>query len=168
MSCAASVQIKRAPAFSPGALLIPYRAGVLAAPSGQRSPSRDRTPPLITNPCPTLHLFVAQRLTVTATSSDQHSGDEQLSANMGGRRGIPSTCGDTGCLSEDVVSSRSHLAQLRNRLGKVVLLRGLSYAAHRRPLISGPNRQAAEATSVRRWTPRRQNVEGIGDRVQPA
>jgi hypothetical protein len=44
---------------------------------------------------------------------------------MGGRRGIPSPCGDSGRLSKDLVSSANHLAQLGNRLGEVVLLGGM-------------------------------------------
>jgi hypothetical protein len=109
--------------FSPG-LSHSLRAGALphslitARPCGPH-------PTLEPDPSPALQLGIVQRLTVIATGRDQHAADKQLSVNTGGRRGIPSPCGDTGRLSEDVVSSASHLPQLVNRFGKVVLLRGM-------------------------------------------
>ena len=56
-------------------------------------------------------------------SNDQHSGGDQLVADMVGRPGVPRAGCDAGSLGEDVVATASDLPKLGDGVGEVVLIR---------------------------------------------
>ena len=80
------------------------------------SPARSQSRPMF-------QLVIVQRLDIVAASHDQHSGGDQLVADMGGRPGVPRAGCDAGSLCEDVVATGSDLTKFGDGVGEVVLLR---------------------------------------------
>ena len=77
-----------------------------------RSPLRDLIPGSIADPGPAFQFVIVERRAVAAPSHDQHSGGDQLVADMGRWPGVPGPGGDASSLGEYVVAAVSDFAEL--------------------------------------------------------
>jgi hypothetical protein len=64
---------------------------------------------------------------MAATGQNLHPGGDQLVSDMSGRAGIPRAGGDARSFGKYVVATVSDLAKLRDGLGKIALLGGVSH-----------------------------------------
>jgi hypothetical protein len=94
----------------------------LLALTGSALPATCCRSALESNPAPVLQQAIIQRRAIAATRQDQHSGRNQLMADMTSRIGVPVASRDPSSLSQDVIPRRpSHAAHRSTPLGPVSL-----------------------------------------------